>query len=128
MNAPASDDIMRQVAAQTEKELDALGQKMADWMKKLIGVPVVRARIPGTRRLGKAVIIRSQPGEPPRKDTGRLQASVHHLTYRVGWKVKLVVSANTPYAHTVNRTRPYREITENYWKNQVEIRLAYSFR
>jgi hypothetical protein len=124
MNIRASDDVLRQIADETEKKLDALGEEMAEWLRKLIGVPVIRQRIAG--RETKTVIVRSQPGEPPRKDTGRLQASVQYVTYRTGWKIKLVISTNTPYAETLNRTRPYRRIFEDHWRQQIPFRLSYS--
>jgi hypothetical protein len=42
MNAPATQDVMRQVAAEAEKALDKVGAAAAADLRKELGVPVVR--------------------------------------------------------------------------------------
>jgi len=114
-----ADKITRQMLDKIETEMETLGQAIADDLRQLISVPV------GRDERGR-VTVRSKPGEPPRKDTGRLYESVTHVVYRAGGRVRLVVATNTPYAGFVNRTRPYRKIMNRRWKRRVEIRLAYS--
>lgn len=62
-------------------------------VQKRIGIPVQRTK-------GKTV--RSKPGEPPRKDTGRLQASAAAQTVDATRSVQGSVSVSTPYAKRLN--------------------------
>lgn len=114
-----ADQLVRQMEAKVEAELEKLGSDVAADLRQLISVPVDHSTKPPTR---------SKPGEPPRADTGRLRDSVTHTVYRAGGRLRLVVATNTPYAGYVNRTRPYRRIMNQRWKRRVEIRLAYSLR
>lgn len=106
---------MRAVAAEAERAMEKVMSAAEADLRKELGVPVVRQG-------GK--VIRSRPGEYPRKDTGRLQASVTHVVYRAGnFKVRGVVSTNTSYDGYVNRTRPYKELFERKWRQEFPVRM-----
>jgi hypothetical protein len=80
-------------AVAIEKRLLARAEIMRDEAKERIGVPVVRQG-------GK--VIRSKPGEPPRRDKGKLQASASAQTINATSTVQASVSVSTPYAKRLN--------------------------
>lgn len=83
------DRIARRAEAALLEEMTALKGDV----QKRISVPVVRQ---GGRT------IRSKPGEPPRRDTGRLLASAAAQTIDAARTVQGSVSVTTPYAKRLN--------------------------
>lgn len=81
------------LAVAAGEALAAPMEDLADDVRKRIGVPVERS---GGR------VIRSKPGEPPRRDTGRLQASVDAARIENDSHVVASVSVDTPYARKLN--------------------------
>jgi len=84
------DSIEADVAEATAREMRAI----ADDIKERVSIPV-GYRI-GPR--GGTYKIRSKPGEPPRKDTGNLQASITPDTIVVGDQVAGSIQAKAPYS------------------------------
>lgn len=82
------DDIIRDVTSAMRAE----GERMAAEIKDRVSVPVERTG-------GK--VIRSKRGEPPRKDSGRLQAEIASDTIEVGDVVSMAVYSPTPYGSTL---------------------------
>jgi hypothetical protein len=120
MNAPATEEILRSVAAQTEKVMEKTMAEAADDLRKLLSVPVNRATRPPTR---------SKLGEYPRRDSGRLQASVSWVVFRVAnFKVRGTIGVSTPYAQYVDNLRHYKAMFEDRWKQKVEVRIQASLR
>lgn len=83
------DRIGKSIEASLKPEMEA----MRDDVKDRISVPVDKTTRPWTR---------SKPGEPPRKDTGRLHASASTQILEAGDVVNGSVSVNTPYAKRLN--------------------------
>jgi phage gpG-like protein len=100
---------MSQVIWHGDAALDHVRGRAVSWLRRaaiavrrraaeLLSVPGTAARVRGTKRHRKGSritgAVRSLPGEPPRKQTGRLRASVTYevdeqaLTARVGTNVK----------------------------------------
>lgn len=86
-------DLFDRIARNVEAAALAEMQRLKPIVQKRIGVPVQRTG-------GKT--IRSRPGEPPRRDTGRLQASATAQTIDATRTVQGSVSVNTPYAKRLN--------------------------
>jgi hypothetical protein len=126
MSDPTIDRIMSGLTAQVKATMDAALRDTADDMRRIISVPVVRSG-------GK--VIRSKPGEPPRKDTGKLLASVQSVVESLEKdKVRGSVSTNVFYdVFLTNGTskmapRPYAGPTEAKWERLIENRLAIATR
>lgn len=86
-------DLFDRIAASAERSMKPVLDDMAQQVRDRIGIPVDKSRRPW---------IRSKPGEPPRKDTGRLQTSTATQTLEGGDSVQGSVSVSTPYAKRLN--------------------------
>ncbi len=71
--------------AHIENGLQIVGQGTVEYAKALVSKPV--ERLPG------GVVIRSKPGEPPRRDTGDLQANLQMDVENSGAVVQLGVGS-----------------------------------
>jgi hypothetical protein len=80
-----ADRIVDDLIRRSRDKFDALGGEIVRDMREMIGVPVS-----GSGRN----VVRSKPGEPPRKETGALQGSWRHHTVTEGDTVRTV--AGTP--------------------------------
>lgn len=85
------------IARRAEPALKSEMEKLKTALQKRISVPVVRT---GGRT------IRSKPGEPPRKDTGRLHASADAQTISGNRTIQGSVSLSTPYVLPLSKIRP----------------------
>ena len=74
--------------------IERLGQQVADEWKERISVPVEYARGPR----GGRKIIRSEPGEPPRRESGVLWESIAAQTEADGYVVTTVIGSDVEYA------------------------------
>lgn len=93
MSTPARqlfDDIENDVAA----ALDSQGGAIVDAIREDLNIPVVVTTGPR----GGRVVLRSKPGEHPRRETGALQAGVFHEIERDGSDMKLVIADEVEYA------------------------------
>lgn len=86
-------DLFDRIGARVESVVKQKLDGMRDDVQKRISVDV-------ERRGGK--VIRSQPGEPPRRDTRKLYASTTSEVIRAGDVVSGAVSVDTPYAQRLN--------------------------
>lgn len=86
-------ELFDRIAASAERAMKPVLDDMAGQLRTRIGIPVDKSRTPW---------IRSKPGEPPRKDTGRLQTSTATQTIDANDKVLGSVSVSTPYAKRLN--------------------------
>jgi hypothetical protein len=126
MSDPVTDEIMGRVVKIVRTEMEGGMRDAAEGLRGLIAVPVVRE---------KGKVIRSAPGEPPRKDSGKLQASVASTVEVVaGDKIRGVVSTSTPYDKFLNEgtsrmaARPFQMILEERWEQLIENRLDFAVR
>jgi hypothetical protein len=79
------DDIERDL----RPRMDDLGAKMEAQVRDWIGVPVGRSG---------GHIIRSQPGEHPRRETGRLRGSIDHATDSQNGIITVTIDSDVFYA------------------------------
>jgi len=86
-------DLFDRIASSAERAIQPVLDDIAQQVRTRIGIPVDKSRRPW---------IRSKPGEPPRKDTGRLQTSTSTQTIDAGSEVRASVSVQTPYARRLN--------------------------
>lgn len=108
-------NLFDRIARQCEARLKAEMDRIKDDIQKRIGVPVVRTG-------GK--VIRSKPGEPPRKDTGKLQASTSAQTIDATRAVHGSVSVATPYARRLNNEMNRPIFGQTLAENRDAIRDA----
>lgn len=89
------DEIEADIAAKSRE----IAEKIAIDVKDRIGVPVGYAIGPkgGTRK------IRSKRGEPPRKDTGKLQAGLQSDVIQVTGQIAASVFNEVPYGEPLER-------------------------
>ncbi len=69
MGAWAEQQMMR-IRERITQEFDSIGVEMVDDVRERISVPV--------EYVGDGIVIRSDPGEPPRREFGHLWASTDH--------------------------------------------------
>ncbi len=123
MSDPYIDSLMSGLASSLESEMEHVGDEIVDDVQELIKIDVVWANdIYGTE-----VIERSKIGEPPRRETGRLQRSIiWEIFHDAPDQTLLEVSANTPYASNLQRglNRPYMSTAALRWDAKLEPRLA----
>jgi hypothetical protein len=79
---------------------DAIAAALRDEGETLSSDVRSRISVPVEKSGGK--IIRSKPGEPPRKDTGRLHAEINTQTIVAGDVAEMAVESPTPYAPPLN--------------------------
>ena len=80
------DDIARDIASAQQ----VAAQAIVDDVKQRVSIPVDKSTTPWTR---------SKPGEPPRKDTGRLQSSIQAETLNTGDQIATSINpGDVPYA------------------------------
>lgn len=79
MNEDVADRIADSVVERARTGFDTIGEELASRLRESVSVPVGRD--------GKHVV-RSLPGERPRRDEGDYQASLRHVTTVDGDKVK----------------------------------------
>jgi len=114
-SSEGADEVMRDLSRRVEDLMEGVGRDVSTDLKKIISISVVRER---------GHVIRSKPGEPPRKDSGRLYNSVRYVVYRAGRDVySVVITTETAYDVFVNATRPYAKIIESKWQGIVERRF-----
>jgi len=121
LSDPVTDEIMARILAQAEQVMGEMAEDAAQDMRDLISVPVSRT---------KGKVIRSAPGEPPRKDSGALQASVK-ATVDQHEKDKVVATVTTDVPYDVYlrdgtkkmAPRPFHGPIEAKWENILENRL-----
>jgi len=97
------DDIVNYSLRRIEEAVQTHLDELRDNIKEAISIPV--ETVIGPR--GGIIKIRSKPGEPPRKDTGRLHSSITNGVIVAGDTISGSVSTETPYAtpleHQLNR-------------------------
>lgn len=86
-------DLFDRISASVERALQPVLDAMAQQVRQRIGVPVDKSKRPW---------VRSKPGEPPRKDTGQLQASTNIQTIDANSEIRGSVSVERPYARRLN--------------------------
>ena len=119
MSSRETDNIMRAVERDVETVMQQFVDDVAAELRRDLSVPVDRTKSPPTR---------SRPGQFPRRDKGRLVASVQAVVYRAAGIIRGTVATNTPYDAFVNRTRPFVRLTEEKWRRRAEQRFAFSLR
>jgi hypothetical protein len=82
-----STQLFYDIAADVATSLDYIGGIIVDQIKEDLSVPV--EILTGPR--GGRIVVRSKPGEHPRKETGLLQSQVEHRVERDGVNSTLVV-------------------------------------
>ncbi len=81
------DSFIARMLAAVENAMQIVGEESVDFGKELIGEPV--------KRLAAGIVIRSEPGKPPFRDTGDLQANLQQTVDKIGRdKVQLSVSSS----------------------------------
>lgn len=93
MTSGGDDDLFDRIAASVERAIQPVLDDIAQQTRDRIGIPVDKSTRPWTR---------SKPGEPPRKDTGKLQTSTATQTLDANSEVRGSVSVDTPYARRLN--------------------------
>ena len=86
-------DLFDRISASVERALQPVLDAMAQQVRQRIGVPVDKSKKPW---------VRSKPGEPPRKDTGQLQASTNIQSIDANSEIRGSVSVERPYARRLN--------------------------
>lgn len=86
--------LFNEIAADVADALDRKGNEIVEAVKEDLSVPVQITTGPR----GGRVVIRSKPGEHPRKESGDLQAAVGHQVQRDGVDATLVVNDPMFYA------------------------------
>lgn len=126
MSHPEIERVMSKLAGQVKHVVDDAATDAAKDMKALISVPVVRQ--------GKRVI-RSRPGQPPRKDSGRLHRTVKAVAAKVAKDmVRAAVETNTPYDRMLEKgtskmaPRPFAGPIEAKWERILNNRLRIATR
>lgn len=89
-----ADELFAVMEADIEAESRRINEDIAADIKDRIGVPVGYRIGPK----GGTTKIRSKRGEPPRKDTGRLQREITGETIAADGQIQSSVYAPTPYA------------------------------
>lgn len=84
MTTPA-DSIIDALVTGCRPGFDAIGADLEKRLRDKLRVPVVRQ---GSR------VIRSKPGEPPRKDKGNYQSSMDRVTVVSGDRIRAVAGTN----------------------------------
>lgn len=92
MNDP-TDAIMDRITGAIRQTMESNGDALVEEVKVRISVPVDYSTSPPTR---------SKRGEPPRKDTGALYASIQSEMSEGADTVRVTVLSNTPYARELN--------------------------
>lgn len=78
-----------EIDAELREKFELLGTQMDDKVREWIGIDVGFA---------KGRIVRSKPGEHPRKETGRLQGSFDNEATLEDGVIKVTVFTDVPYA------------------------------
>lgn len=86
-------DLFDRIPASVERALQPVLDAMAQQVRQRIGIPVDKSKKPW---------VRSKPGEPPRKDTGQLQASTNIQSIDANSEIRGSVSVERPYARRLN--------------------------
>ena len=86
-------DLFDRIPASVERALQPVLDAMAQQVRQRIGIPVDKSKNPW---------VRSKPGEPPRKDTGQLQASTNIQSIDANSEIRGSVSVERPYARRLN--------------------------
>jgi hypothetical protein len=92
MDGPAVNEaaeVFDDIAAEMGPALSGVGAAMVETIQEFISIDVQRA---------KGRVIRSAPGEHPRRDTGRLFGSIAQDVEREGDLFTITVDTDTPYA------------------------------
>lgn len=115
-------DLFDEIAADIGKEFEAVGPLIVSDVKTLISINVEYGP-------GGAVIVRSKPGEPPRRETGLLQSSIGYGV-QSGEIVSLQIDSDCPYSGFLEKgtthmaQRPYFETVADFWANELPDRLV----
>lgn len=105
------------------------GSDMVNDMREMISVPV--EYIAGPR--GGIIVIRSNPGEPPRRETGDLWASIQYLVIAPAG-VWMVVFSDIEYSLYLEQgtermePRPHWSTLLTIWIEQLPMRVALAIR
>lgn len=91
------DQLFDEIETSIEEAMRDVGEKIVADIKDRIGVPV--GYTVGPR--GGHKKIRSKPGEPPRRDTGRLQNEIASDVIAAQGLIEGAVYSPTPYAETL---------------------------
>lgn len=115
LNGWNGDGIRREAQREARRRLNAAAITVQDHAKRLLSVAGTAPGRSGGRRVYGAT--RSAPGEPPRKQTGRLRASVARevdgLTARVGTNVKYGLHLEIGTRHMAARPWLRRSLAES---------------
>lgn len=111
-----SEDLFDAIASDVAEAMDRVGQQIVDEIKNDLSVPVEYKKGPR----GGTIIVRSKPGEHPRKETGKLQEGIEHRIERNGADVILTVGDDVFYAVPLeNIDRPITEGGEERFEDLV---------
>jgi hypothetical protein len=137
MSDPATDEIMRKIASPLSRELLNISDGIVEDVRKAISVPVQILNPLTSRKrdnpFGKRAgikhggnVIRSKPGEPPRRETGRLFTSITPTVKVDGDTFILKVESNTPYDARLEykMNRPFMRPAEKRWATLIPPRLT----
>lgn len=126
MSDPATDEIMGRISDGIRHAMEEAGNDAADDLRELISIPVVRT---------KGKVIRSSPGQPPRKDTGALLASVKSVIDEIEKdRIAVTISTDTDYDQFLKNgtarmaARPFDGPIETKWEPIIENRLGIAAR
>jgi hypothetical protein len=121
------DAIMERLTAAAQEAMEQAGEDINADIVEMISVPVGRS---GGR------VIRSQPGEPPRKETGGLIAAqrVRVLSEAAADVVTLTIQNQSRVANWLERgtskmsPRPFYSVAFSRWQQLVPLRVAATMR
>jgi pectin methylesterase-like acyl-CoA thioesterase len=109
---------MAQVIDRAEIAADSIGLDMVAYIRESISTPV---------EYHGDVVIRSDPGDPPRMETGHLWRSQRHDVVTHGMVVHLDVINDAHYAWRLNDGdlfRPFHELAAAVWTPLLPDRMA----
>lgn len=117
-----ADQLFFEIANDMASAFDRAGEQIEAAVKDDLSVPV---EIKTGPRGGK-IIVRSKPGEHPRKETGKLQAGVTHSVIRDGVNCTLIVNDPVNYAGFLDPglNRPIVTGLDERWTDAVEDSAA----
>lgn len=126
---PLGESIARELIERFRPAMQKLAADMRQDLRQRVDVPVGRA--PAKRKGGKGRIVRSKPGEPPRKETGAYQASIQSETNVNGTEsIRATVFSDTPLAgwleYGTDRMAPRKHwrTARDRWEREAPERLA----
>lgn len=120
-----ADAIVDRLITRALPGFDAIGVELVEKIRDAIDVPV---------EFTSGAVIRSEPGEPPRRESGDYQGSIRHVTERDGDTITTVVGTDSVIGAYLEggtermKPRPhFAPVTDEFAQNAVErVQQAFS--